>query len=529
MSRMRQLVRQFDLDPGVGLGWALLLGTIAAITSTTLLALSGWFLTGAALAGGAGGAAVAAFNYLMPSAGIRALAVGRTGARYGERVTSHAAALGAMAQLRARLFGQLATADPRSVPEFASGEASARLIHDIAALEAAIVRRSAWPAAIIAAVLAAGMVATAGWLAVLAAAVLVSGGMWLIAAYTTRLTTPIASAVMVALGVVRDRYTELALARPEIITYGLTDHALATMADAVDHLDDQRLRLVRVEAALGALVTILSVTVAVAVLLLSQAGPALTALAVFASFAASEALGDAARSMIRAAPMAESMTRLGALYRGDAAPPDTPAITPTPATITIGTQALPPGARILLHGPSGSGKTTLLESLAGLRAADRARLQLAVDGVAVGDAPIAQLTAQSALAPQSPQLMVGSIADNLRVARPALDDAALWNALDVAGLAARVRAMPDGLDTQLGEAGGTLSGGEQKRLSLARAVLAGRPWLLLDEPTEGLDADTEAALITRLDDWLRRHNTGLIIVSHRTRPRQLTAECITVG
>ena len=114
MSRMRRLVRQFDLDPGVGLGWALLLGTIAAITSTTLLALSGWFLTGAALAGGAGGAAVAAFNYLMPSAGIRALAVGRTGARYGERVTSHAAASEAVVSTRAWSDESVSKLRPRS-------------------------------------------------------------------------------------------------------------------------------------------------------------------------------------------------------------------------------------------------------------------------------------------------------------------------------------------------------------------------------------------------------------------------------
>ncbi|WP_163497479.1 ATP-binding cassette domain-containing protein, partial [Escherichia coli] len=78
-----------------------------------------------------------------------------------------------------------------------------------------------------------------------------------------------------------------------------------------------------------------------------------------------------------------------------------------------------------------------------------------------------------------------------------------------------IKEMPAGLETRLGEAGGTLSGGERKRLSLARALLAGRPWLLLDEPSEGLDSTTESELVARLDAWLAETGTGLVLVSHR--------------
>ncbi|MFN3798587.1 MAG: ATP-binding cassette domain-containing protein, partial [Sphingobium yanoikuyae] len=93
----------------------------------------------------------------------------------------------------------------------------------------------------------------------------------------------------------------------------------------------------------------------------------------------------------------------------------------------------------------------------------------------------------------------------------------------------RIASLPGGIDYRLGEAGGTLSGGERKRLSLARALLTGRPWLLLDEPTEGLDAATEALLISRLRIWLDRTGTGLILISHRPAPLTLTDRQVPVS
>ena len=126
-------------------------------------------------------------------------------------------------------------------------------------------------------------------------------------------------------------------------------------------------------------------------------------------------------------------------------------------------------------------------------------------------------------------MLAGSIADNLRLARPGINEADMADALHVACLDQRIASLPGGIDYRLGEAGGTLSGGERKRLSLARALLTGRPWLLLDEPTEGLDAATEALLISRLRIWLDRTGTGLILISHRPAPLTLTDRQVPVS
>ncbi|MBY0307084.1 MAG: ABC transporter, partial [Sphingomonas sp.] len=179
-------------DLGLGergtLRWALICAVLAGVSSILLLALSGWFLTAAALAGAAGGAAVIAFNYLLPSAAIRALAIIRTGSRYGERLLAHRAALLGMAKLRADLFGKLAAQDSRLADDLSGGDASARLIGDIAALEDLVVRRPTRPASLIAATFAVGLTLFAGWAAALALAAMLAALPLLLALAAKRLT-----------------------------------------------------------------------------------------------------------------------------------------------------------------------------------------------------------------------------------------------------------------------------------------------------------------------------------------------------
>lgn len=516
MSAMDRVAAQLGVGRHVGLGWPLLLAGVAAAASVGLLGISGWFLTGAAIAGAGGIAAVTAFNYLLPSAAIRALAIARTAARYGERLTSHGAALTAMAGLRTRLFGTLAAADPRKVPDLASGEASTRLIDDIAAIEDLVVRRSALPGALVGGVIATGCIALSGWRAAAAFMLLATVGLIVGAALARRLSVGPARGAAQARGRVRDRYVELAAARPEIIAYGLAHRVEAALADDLAALDRARRALAQGEAALNGIVALWSAVLAVVVLLLAEHGPALAALATLAAFSGSEALAVRVRSALREAVVAEGLERVATL--ADIAPEPAPQPGAVAQSIRIGAVEVAPGGRLVITGASGSGKTTLIETLAGLRSAPHA---LTVGGTDVAERPAAALSNQFALAPQAPQLIAGTIGDNLRLARPGVDEAAMWAALDVVRLGERVRAMPGGVDCPIGEAGGTLSGGEQKRLSLARALLANRPWLVADEPSEGLDPATEAELVARLDAWLQQTGTGLILVSHRPAPRAL--------
>lgn len=158
-----------------------------------------------------------------------------------------------------------------------------------------------------------------------------------------------------------------------------------------------------------------------------------------------------------------------------------------------------PGARLALVGPSGSGKSTLLDALAGWLTPESGRIDIA-PGTRI------------ALAGQRPWLFHGSIADNLRIGAPDASDAELAEAARVAQVTRFVSQLPDGMDTMIGERGFGLSGGEARRVALARALLMRPQLLLLDEPTAFLDPETEADLLAALDAHLR--DCTVIVATH---------------
>lgn len=497
------------------LDWATLSAIVAVVSGVGLLALSGWFLTAAAMAGAAGPAAALGFNYLIPSATIRLLAILRTVSRYGERLFSHRAALEGMAGLRGTLFGRLAAQDSRSAPNLSGGDASARLIGDIDALEELIIRRPTRPAALVAALVGVGLAALAGWgagLVLLAALALLP---WLVGRVARRLTREPAHEAAEALGALRIRYVDYAAARAEIAAYGLAGRVTAALADATARLDRARARLHRAEGLIAALIAAYTAATVAAVLFAAAAPPPRVALALLAAAGSIEAMTGLARSAFRAASVDESLHRIAALAALSEERSVAEDALSTEA-LDLGRLRLDAGERVAVTGRSGSGKTLLLEALAGMRSLEMA-------------APLPDpAPGLCALSPQDAAMVAGSIADNLRLARAGVDEAAMWDALRVACLDERIRTMPEGLATRLGEGVGQLSGGERKRLSLARALLAGRPWLLLDEPTEGLDAVTEAKLVERLKGWLDRTRSGLLLVSHRPGPLVLAERMIPV-
>ena len=169
------------------------------------------------------------------------------------------------------------------------------------------------------------------------------------------------------------------------------------------------------------------------------------------------------------------------------------------------------GESLAVVGPSGAGKSTLMAMLAGNLLPSGGTVR--VEGTELSAATQDEVRSASALVAQTTWLFTGTIADNLRLAQPYATPSQMWQALEVARLDKEVALMPEGLETQVGEAGLGLSGGQAQRLSLARAFLADRPVLLLDEPTSQVDLASEAAIVESLEQ-LSQGRT-VVTISHR--------------
>ena len=518
------LARQVSLRRG-DLMIAALAGAATTAATTLLLGLSGWFLAGAALAGAGGPLAVQAFNYLLPSAGLRGLAIIRTAGRYGERLFGHRAAFRALAALRPALFAGLAAAPPQLALGLSSGEASARLVQDVGAIETVFVRRSApWAAAAAAGAAVAVIALASVWAAI---AYLVGLGLQIAAGriLAERLTRDPGRDQLRAGGRLKDALGAYLLAAPELRCFDLTPRAIeALMAHDADLSRaslagrDAETHLTLVQAGVAA------ATVVAVAALSAGATLQLAALAVLATLAGL----DGATGLLRAAQQQgayqEAVARLDAVLVAPGPPPPSPP--PTLADLEIDGRQFEPGTRLGIAGPSGSGKTRMLEALVGLRAAPAGRLR--IGQTPLETVPLGWARPLFAYAPQDARLLTGTVAENLRLAAPEADDAALWDVLADAQLDARVRRLPHGLQTWLGDGGEVLSGGERRRLSLARAYLRPAPWLLLDEPTESLDRGAESELVAALDRRLSRTGQGVVIVSHRPAPLALCSATLEV-
>ena len=215
---------------------------------------------------------------------------------------------------------------------------------------------------------------------------------------------------------------------------------------------------------------------------------------------------------------------------GTAEAPSTPEITFDDLTVAHapGLQglslSLSPGDVLAVTGPSGIGKTTLLSTLLGFTAPTSGTIR--ISGHDLTELDVSSWHSRIAWVPQHPHLFAGTVADNVRLARPEATDAQLHDALRAAHAWEFVAALPLGTATPLGENGGGLSAGQRQRLALARAFLADRPLVLLDEPTANLDGAAEAAVVDAIRTLA--HDRTVVLTAHRPALLALATRHLTL-
>lgn len=520
---MRALVQV--MAPWRGDAPALWLG--AAFTVASMLALAALAVTAGAVPAAIGGAAIggAAIGGAGLLLALRAAGAGRVLLRYGERLATHRATFRALASLRIWLFRGLARRSAGGLGFLRRGDALARMVGDIDALDGLYLRimiplLAACVLLPVLAVLLAREPVLAAAVCVLFAA---AAGLvpWLAARATLaeggRLAQEAAGlrvAVLDALGGMR-----------EVSAFGNEGRALAQVQARESALFAAQ-RVVARHAALAHAAALLCAQAALLLVLLAG-GPAVALLpAVLLTLAAFEAAGAIPRAGALAGHAAAAAARvLEAAGHADPVPP--PAAPPAirgaalrfedvhfawpgrPSTFEGLSLDIPAGSRVAILGPSGAGKSTLAALALKVAAPGRGRVLL-------GGADLAAIPAEAARAriawlSQSTHVFADTVRANLMLGRPDADDAALWQALSQAGMAETVQGLPQGLDTWIGEGGAGLSGGQSRRVALARALLSPAPVLILDEPATGLDDAAERAFLSTLNDAAPGRTVVLIV------------------
>jgi ATP-binding cassette, subfamily C, bacterial CydC len=510
----------------------ILLGMLVFAANACLMALSGWFIASMAVAGTTG----VAFNYFFPAAAIRALAIVRTVGRYGERLVTHEAGFRVLADLRVWLFTRLIPLAPAGLERYAGGDVAGRLRADVDALESLYVRIIAPLAVGGAAILFSGLF-VAVWhreaaVALLCFLLLAGGALPLLA---RRLAAGPGRRSAELAGALRTAVTEGVQGAEELCLLGAGERQAA-------RVETLSRRLVAEQEALGVIngLTLAGSSTAAglamaAVLLLGASavaggalpGPSLVMLLLFTA-AAFEAAGPLPAALQLVPAAREAVRRIRELADAPAPVPEPQLPAPLPVNTgvvfsNVSSAHAPDrpvlagfnltvaaGERVALIGPSGSGKSTVVEILLRFREYGGS---VTVGGTEIRTLAAADLLSLIAAVPQRPHLFDASIRENILVGRPDASEKEVRSVVEDAGLAGWIDGLPMGIETPVGEGGSAVSGGEARRIALARALLKDAPLLLLDEPTEGLDAATEQAVVARLA--ARTMGKTVLLVTHR--------------
>ncbi len=524
----------------MALGSALaLLATLAAVG---LLSLSGWFLAAAAFAG-LDISTAKAFNFFLPSIGVRLFAMTRTAARYGERIICHDATFRILETLRTWCYRRIEPLSPARLGGRHSGDLLSRITTDIDTLDNLYLRvlSPTVVAAAATALLVGFMACFHPLIAATSAGMLVIAGAGVpILAHTLARTDA------------RRLTTQTARLRTALVDgiHGLA--ALLTCEAEPRYLERiQRLhqelvhsqdKISSVAGLTSALTSFTAGTAVIATLAIgveaSRAGRlsgpllALLVLTVMASFEVVAALPTAYQFLGRTRKAAARLLNVTRVQPAVSFPDRSPtrrsdgsitfhgvhfqyAGTDRPALININ-WTVPQASRVAVMGPTGAGKSTLLYLLARFEDPDRGIIR-------VGNHPLADLAEADlrmgiCIIDQHAHIFNGTLRDNLAIANPRAGTDEMARVMETVMLGPFLDDLPEGLDTWVGEAGRLLSGGQAKRLAIARALLSDAPVWVFDEPTEGLDSQTAVSMMDAILECAAGRT--VVMITHRSEALQ---------
>ncbi len=517
--------------------WVLLgifLALITILANVSLMALSGWFIAAMAIAGAAG----ASMNYFTPAGAIRGLSIARTAGRYFERLVTHAATFRMLARLRHWFYLKLEPLAPAGLQGYHSGDLLNRISSDIDKLENLYLR-----------------ILTPFTVAFLSSAVFAAFLAWLNPLYAIIVVTLLAIAG-IAIPLLAERLgrqpgEEIAQLTRSLRTVvvdgvqGMAELEVYGQTEQQKHKIEQlSLRLLACQrklanyAGLVQAATGLCANLTMWLLLLAaipevnrgELPPAqLSMLALFA-LAAFESILPLPLAMQTWGETKTAAQRLFAI--ADTPPPiaepEAPKAIPTTLDIHFDevwltypgaqnpalkgvTLDIPQGSSLGIVGATGSGKSSLTNLL--LRFYEPDRGQVMLGGIALPALHTEALRAQLAVVPQRAHLFNTSIEQNLLLANPEASQAQIEQACRLACIHDFIIAQPEGYLTEVGETGVKVSGGQARRIAIARALLKNAPILILDEPAEGLDAATEQAVIDNLLQAAK--DKTVVLITHR--------------
>ncbi|WP_158107245.1 heme ABC transporter ATP-binding protein/permease CydC [Vibrio furnissii] len=516
-----------------GLTLGMLLAFVTLCASIGLLTLSGWFLSAAAVAGLT--IARETFNYMLPGAFVRGFAMGRTAGRWGERVVSHNATFKLLTDLRIFFFEKLAPMIPGRVSNLRDADLLNRLVADIDAMDHVYLR-------LISPV-------TVGVLGIAALTALLC---W----FDMALGLTLGGVLLVLLLVWPVMFYKLGKRNGAELTQHKAEMRVATLdwlqgyseltifgaesryRDAIYAAQEKLLANQKVNASFTGLASALLLLANGWTLVLmlwlaadgvnGQAPDPMIALVVFATMASVELLMPIAGAFQHLGQTLTSARRLNEIILSE---PDVkfpseetrhsgqfditfeqltfnysggeqPALKDVSLTV-------PAGHKVAIVGQTGSGKSTLIQLLCRYWDAQQGDIRIA--GTRLQEWKESDLRAAISVVSQRVDILNGSLRDNLSMAKPHADDSELSAMLERVGLGKLLEA--PGLDTWLGDGGRQLSGGEKRRIGIARALLHDGPILLLDEPTEGLDKQTEQQIMALFQSHFE--NKTVIFITHR--------------